>query len=87
MSKLLIISDNARNAIARAEGLGLSRNDITIVTTLEKIHGYRDMLMVYAGECYQLPEFFEIVDYAGQHDIKALKLNDPTKDTIEVHHV
>lgn len=83
MSKLIIVSDSASEAVKRAEGFGLTREDISIVTNLDKMRGHKDMLMVYAGQPYKLDDFFDIVQYAGSHNIKCLKLNDPTKDTQE----
>jgi hypothetical protein len=76
MSKLIIVSDTASAAVMRAERLGLTRDDITIVTRLDRIVGFRDMLMVYAGEPYLLEDFYDILDYATSHDIKTLQWGD-----------
>lgn len=75
MSKLIIIAPNAADAVKRAESIGLTRDDISIVTSLERMHGHKDMLVLYAGEAWNMPDFYEILDYMTQHDIKALKSN------------
>lgn len=73
MSKIIIVSSSAAKAVQRAEELGLTRDDISIVTSLDKMRGHKDMLMLYAGEPIVLNDFFDILDYAHDHDIKALK--------------
>jgi hypothetical protein len=80
MSKIIIIAPTAADAVKRAETIGLTRDDICIVTNLERMHGHRDMLMLYAGKTWEMPDFYDILDYATSHDIKALKSNDGTAD-------
>jgi len=75
MSKIIIVAPNAAEAVKRAENIGLTRDDISIVTNIDRMRGHKDMLMLYAGETWNMPDFYEIIDYAGQHDIKALKTN------------
>lgn len=75
MSKIIIVAPNAAEAVKRAETIGLNRDDISIVTNLERMRGHKDMLMLYAGETWNMPDFYDIIDYAMSHDIKALKTN------------
>lgn len=75
MSKIIIIAPDAAAAVNRAEAIGLTRDDISIVTNLERMRGHKDMLMLYAGETWNMPDFYDILDYANSHNIKALKSN------------
>lgn len=77
MGKIIIIAPRASDAIKRAEAIGLTREDISIVTNLEKMRGHKDMLMLYAGNTWEMPDFYDILDYANSHDIKCLKSNTP----------
>lgn len=73
MSKIIIIAPTAADAVKRAESIGLTRDDISIVTNLERMRGHKDMLMLYAGNTWEMPEFYDILDYAMSHDIKVCR--------------
>jgi MoaA/NifB/PqqE/SkfB family radical SAM enzyme len=77
MSKLLIVSNSHAEALKRAYDLGLDRTDVSIITSLQKMRGHKDMLALYAGEPYLLDDFYEIIDYMASHGIKVLKWSSP----------
>ena len=75
MSKLLVITPTAADAAKKLELYGLTVEDAKIVRRYEDIVGHRDMLMLYAGEAWGLPDFDKIIEYCMSHDIKCIKTN------------
>ncbi len=73
MTKLLVISPTAAGAASKLETYGLTIHDAKIVRRYEDICGYKDMLMLYGGEAWSLPDFDKIIDYCTSHGIKCIK--------------
>jgi hypothetical protein len=75
MSKLLVITPTAADAVKKLELYGLKIEDARLVRKYEDVLGYKDMLMLYAGNAWELEDFDKIIDYCMQHDIKCIKSN------------
>lgn len=72
---MIIITNDAKRGYARAKAFALIPAEVKIVKRINDIRGYKDLPLLYAGEPYMLDDFNEIIDYAVQHNIKAVKFN------------
>jgi hypothetical protein len=75
VSKLLVITPTAADAAKKLELYGLTVEDARLIKNYADILGYKDMLMLYAGNAWELADFDKIIDYCMNHDIKCIKSN------------